>query len=97
MNFPKSSKQKLLLIGVSLAVVAMIVLALRYGQRAEPLGAADQKYREVIVRAIREGKREFSAPTQVRVQIIVQAAEEAGWKTSTEQLGEGARVYLSRP
>jgi hypothetical protein len=97
MSLFKSSKQKVVILSVVLVLLAVIGVAITRRPPSAPLSAADVKYREVIERSIREGKREFSAPTAVRVQIIVQAAKQAGFKFTTEPNGEGARVYLSRP
>jgi hypothetical protein len=94
MRFLQSSKQKVVFLSVTLVLLAMIGVAIFRQAPSTPLSAADVKYREVIERSIRDGKREFSAPSAVRVQIIVQAGKQAGFKVSTEKTGEGARVYL---
>lgn len=84
-------------IETALTVLAMVTLATSGIAQSSPASSGDAKYREAIERAIKEGKREFSAHTEGRVQIIVQAASNAGFKVSTQKLAQGMRVVLIRP
>ena len=97
MSDQRSKSLKFVLLAAAIVLLALGGLALFRQRPATPLSASDQKYREVIQQCIRDGKREFSAPTPERVQIVIQAAKDAGFRVTTEKLAEGARVHLSPP
>ena len=97
MSDQRSKPVRFVLLAAVIVLLALGGVALFRWRQPAPLNAADVKYREVIQQCIRDGKREFSAPTPQRVQIIIEAAKEAGFRVSTEKLDEGARVRLSTP
>ncbi len=92
-----SGLPKILLLAALLALLTVGGVALFRHRPPAPLSAADQKYRAVIQQCIRDGKREFSAPTPERAQIVIQAAKEAGFRVTTETFAEGTRLRLSAP
>ena len=57
-------------------------------------GPATVRYKEVIVRCIKEGKRDFSAVDATRASIITSVAKEQYFAVKTQKVENGTRVFL---